>query len=112
MRDVVVAGAGLHRYGIFPDKTSIDLGTVAIQRALDDAGCRWTDIEAVFSATTIWRHPGTGGFARVLRLSFPRSKRYRQVQGSEAYPGLATRSGLLHRPGAAGELACSVARAA
>ena len=72
MRDVVVAGAGLHRYGVFPDKTSIDLGTVAIQRALDDAGCRWTDIEAVYCGTVrlgmsaghnICRHMGMTGLA-------------------------------------------------
>jgi acetyl-CoA acetyltransferase len=72
MRDVVVAGAGLHRYGVFPDKTSIDLGTVAIQRALDDAGCRWTDIEAVYCGTVrlgmsaghkICQHMGTTGLA-------------------------------------------------
>jgi hypothetical protein len=48
MRDVVVAGVGLHRYGVFPEKTSMALGTVAIQRALDDAACQWTDIEAVY----------------------------------------------------------------
>jgi acetyl-CoA acetyltransferase len=72
MRDVVVAGAGLHRYGVFLDKTSIDLGTVAIQRALDDAGCQWTDIEAVYCGTmrlgmsaghNICRHMGTTGLA-------------------------------------------------
>jgi acetyl-CoA acetyltransferase len=72
MRDVVVAGAGLHRYGVFPDKTPIDLGTVAIQRALDDADCRWTDIEAVYCGTVrlgmsaghkICQHMGTTGLA-------------------------------------------------
>ena len=72
MRDVVVAGAGLHRYGVFSDKTSIDLGTVAIQRALDDAGCQWTDVEAVYCGTVrlgmsaghnICRHMGTTGLA-------------------------------------------------
>jgi acetyl-CoA acetyltransferase len=72
MRDVVVAGAGLYRYGVFPDKTSTDLGTVAIQRAPDDAGCRWTDIEAVYCGTVrlgmsaghkICQHMGTTGLA-------------------------------------------------
>lgn len=48
MREVVVVGAGLHRYGVFPDKSAIALGTAAIQRALDDAGCQWTDIDAVY----------------------------------------------------------------
>jgi len=77
MRDVVVAGAGLHRYGVFPDKTSVDLGTVAIQRALDDAGCGWTDIEAVYCGTVrlgmsaghkICRHMGTTGLGQIAEI--------------------------------------------
>ena len=72
MREVVVIGAGLHRYGVFPDKSAIALGTVAIQRALDDAGCQWSDIDAVYCGTvrlgmsaghTICRHMGTTGLA-------------------------------------------------
>ena len=72
MRDVVVAGAGLYRYGVFPDKTSIALGTAAIQRALNSASCRWTDIEAVYCGTVrlgmfaghnICQHMGMTGLA-------------------------------------------------
>lgn len=72
MREVVVVGAGLHRYGVFPDKSAIALGTVAIQRALDDAGCQWSDMDAVYCGTvrlgmsaghTICRHMGTTGLA-------------------------------------------------
>ena len=72
MRDVVVVGAGLHRYGVFPDKNAVALGTVAIRRALDDAGCQWTDIDAVYCGTVrlgmsaghnICRHMGTTGLA-------------------------------------------------
>ncbi len=51
MRDVVVIGAGLHRYGIFPEKTSIDMGTEAISLALRDAGMAWEDIEAAYCGT-------------------------------------------------------------
>ena len=72
MREVVVVGAGLHRYGVFPDKNSLELGTVAIRRALDDASCQWTDIEAVYCGTVrlgmsaghnICRRMGTTGLA-------------------------------------------------
>lgn len=72
MREVVVAGAGLHRYGVFPDQSASALGTVAIRHALDDAGCQWTDIEAVYCGTvrlgmsaghTICRHMGFTGLA-------------------------------------------------
>jgi 3-oxoacyl-[acyl-carrier-protein] synthase III len=51
MRQVVVVGAWLHRYGVFPEKHAIELGTVAVQRALNDAGCLWTDIDAVYCGT-------------------------------------------------------------
>lgn len=72
MRQVVVLGAGLHRYGVFPEKNSLDLGTVAIQGALQDAGCQWHDIEAVYCGTVrlgmsaghnICRQMGTTGLA-------------------------------------------------
>ncbi|MDH3598297.1 MAG: thiolase family protein, partial [Candidatus Tectomicrobia bacterium] len=51
MREVVMLGAGLHRYGVFPGKTYIDLGVTAIQGALQDAGCGWEDIDAVYCGT-------------------------------------------------------------
>ncbi len=51
MREVVVIGAGLHRYGVFLDKTYLDLGVTAIERALEDAGCAWEDIDAVYCGT-------------------------------------------------------------
>ena len=37
MRDVVVVGAGLHRYGVFPDKNSLALGTAAIHKGAGGA---------------------------------------------------------------------------
>jgi len=51
VRDVVVIGAGLHRYGVFPDKSISDLGTEAIQNALKDAHMEWKDIEAAYCGT-------------------------------------------------------------
>lgn len=51
MRDVVVVGAGLHRYGAFSDKSITALGTEAIQNALKDANMEWDDIEAAYCGT-------------------------------------------------------------
>lgn len=51
MREVVVLGAGLHRYGVFPEKTLVDLGTEAIKMALQDARVEWKDIEAAYCGT-------------------------------------------------------------
>ncbi|WP_179137342.1 thiolase family protein [Candidatus Entotheonella palauensis] len=51
MREVVMAGAGLRRYGVFPDKNYVDMGVEAIRGALQDAGCEWPDIDAVYCGT-------------------------------------------------------------
>ena len=51
MREVVVIGAGLHRYGIFPDESMTDFGTEAIKNALRDAHMEWKDIEEAYCGT-------------------------------------------------------------
>jgi acetyl-CoA acetyltransferase len=51
VRDVAVIGAGLHRYGVFPEKTISSLGTEAITNALKDANMEWKDIEAAYCGT-------------------------------------------------------------
>ncbi len=51
MREVVMAGAGLHRCGVFPDKNYMEMGVEAIRGALQDAGCEWADIDAVYCGT-------------------------------------------------------------
>jgi len=48
MREVVVLGAGLHRFGRFPDKSSQDMGREAIKNALDDSGVPFPDIEVAY----------------------------------------------------------------
>jgi acetyl-CoA acetyltransferase len=48
MRDVVVLGAGLHRFGRFPEKSLPELGRVAIENALQDAGMPFRDIEVAY----------------------------------------------------------------
>jgi acetyl-CoA acetyltransferase len=48
MRDVVVLGAGLHRFGRFPDKSLEDLGREAISNALGDAGVPFKEIEVAY----------------------------------------------------------------
>ncbi len=48
MRDVVVLGAGLHRFGRFPEKSLQAMGREAIKNALDDAGVPFKDIEVAY----------------------------------------------------------------
>jgi len=52
MREVVVLGAGLHRYGVFPEKDFVSMGVEACQRAFEDAEIRWQNVEAGYCAST------------------------------------------------------------
>src|SRR3954454_18980098 len=48
---VAIIGVGLHPFGRFKDMTAIDMGAVAIRRALADAGVEWRDIEFAFAGS-------------------------------------------------------------
>lgn len=63
MRDVVVLGAGLHRFGRFPDKSLQDLGREAIKNALDDSGVPFKDIEVAYVGRVL---AGMGAGLRVV----------------------------------------------
>lgn len=52
MREVVVIGAGLHRYGVYPDKSIVEMGAQAITGALQDANMKWEEIETAYCGTT------------------------------------------------------------
>ncbi len=45
VREVVVLGAGMYRYGIYPDIPFTAMGSQAVQNALKDAGMDWQDVE-------------------------------------------------------------------
>lgn len=51
MRDVVLLGAGMHRYGVFPEKSVTSMGVEAIRNALRDANMSWDDIETAYCGT-------------------------------------------------------------
>ncbi|MQA07160.1 MAG: thiolase family protein [Pseudonocardiaceae bacterium] len=53
MEDVEVVGAGMHRFGRFPELSLKDLGRVATVRALDDAGLSLRDVQAVYSGNSL-----------------------------------------------------------
>ena len=54
MRDVVVAGVGLHPWGKFPDKSWVEMGTEVAIGAVGDAGLRWRDVEAMVAGAMQW----------------------------------------------------------
>lgn len=48
MEDVVVMGVGLHPFGKWPDKSTVELAEVAISAALKDSGIPFKDIQAAY----------------------------------------------------------------
>src|SRR3954466_15745101 len=51
MDDVAIVGVGLHPFGRFGDTTGIEMGAIAIRRALADAGVAWRDIQFAFAGS-------------------------------------------------------------
>jgi acetyl-CoA C-acetyltransferase len=49
--DVAIVGVGLHPFGRFAGVSGIEMGAVAIRRALADAGVEWRDIEFAFAGS-------------------------------------------------------------
>nr|HID59949.1 thiolase family protein [Desulfobacterales bacterium] len=64
MRDVVVAGIGLTRWGVYPDQEWYDFGSEAIFRALKDAEMEWKDVQAAFCGSV---YQGTGSGHQAIR---------------------------------------------
>ncbi len=69
MREVVVAGIGMCRFGRYdgekdhPYKTFYELGREAVVNAWKDAGIKWKDLQAVFSGSC---YQGVGSGHKVL----------------------------------------------
>jgi acetyl-CoA C-acetyltransferase len=49
--DVAIIGVGLHPFGRFDGVTGIDMGAVAIRRALADAGIEWKQVQFAFGGS-------------------------------------------------------------
>ncbi len=49
--DVAIVGVGLHPFGRFSGVSGIEMGAVAIRRALADAGVEWRDIQFAFAGS-------------------------------------------------------------
>jgi len=49
--DVAIVGIGLHPFGRFPGASGIEMGAVAIRRALADAGAEWRDVQFAFGGS-------------------------------------------------------------
>jgi acetyl-CoA acetyltransferase len=59
-RQVAIVGMGLHPWGVWPDKSMAELGTFAIQKALDDAGLNWRQVDAMVAGAYLWMSQQAG----------------------------------------------------
>lgn len=89
-RPVYVIGIGLHRYQPLSDKTYVELGLAAIREALSDAGIAFSQVESVYTGTTLLgmapsramlRHLGASGLpiAQIENASASGSTAVRQA---------------------------------
>ena len=67
MREVAVIGAGIHPWGKFPNKSFVELGTVAARNALESARVEWKDIQSAVAGCWVWG--GTDGLNAGPRLA-------------------------------------------
>lgn len=65
MSEVVIIGGGLHKFGRFPDKTFVDLGSEAAVQSLEEAGVEWRNIQVAIYSHVFDQMPSPG--ERVLR---------------------------------------------
>jgi acetyl-CoA acetyltransferase len=49
--DVAIIGVGLHPFGRFGETTAIEMGAIAIRRALADAGVEWREIQFAYGGS-------------------------------------------------------------
>ena len=60
MRDVAIVGAHMLKFGRYPDKDVVRLGSEAVLGALKDAGCTIKDIEVLVSGNLYQSNAGIG----------------------------------------------------
>jgi acetyl-CoA C-acetyltransferase len=49
--DIAIIGVGLHPFGRYEDRSALEMGAVAIHRALKDAGVDWTQVQSLYAGS-------------------------------------------------------------
>ena len=101
MREVAIIGAGIHKFGRFPNETYIEIGQAAVRDALRDAGISWKDIQtAVVSEQYL---PSTTG-PRILKPFGATGIPIMDMESACASGGSTLRQAILAKPRWHGEL--------
>lgn len=49
--EIAIIGVGLHPFGRYDDRSALEMGAVAISRALRDAGVQWSDVGSLYAGS-------------------------------------------------------------
>jgi acetyl-CoA C-acetyltransferase len=49
--EIAIIGVGLHPFGRYDDRSALEMGAVAINRALRDAGVQWSDVGGLYAGS-------------------------------------------------------------
>jgi acetyl-CoA acetyltransferase len=49
--DIAIIGVGIHPFGRYADRSALEMGAVAIGRALKDAGVHWSDVGSLYAGS-------------------------------------------------------------
>nr|PZN21787.1 MAG: acetyl-CoA acetyltransferase [Mycolicibacterium hassiacum] len=49
--DIAIIGVGIHNFGRYADRSALEMGAVAISRALRDAGVDWSDVGSLYAGS-------------------------------------------------------------
>jgi len=49
--DIAIIGVGLHPFGRYEDRSALEMGAVAISRALRDAGVGFSDVDSLYAGS-------------------------------------------------------------
>jgi len=49
--DIAIIGVGLHPFGRYDDRSALEMGAVAIRRALRDAGAEWDSVQSLYAGS-------------------------------------------------------------
>jgi acetyl-CoA acetyltransferase len=49
--DIAIIGVGIHPFGRYADRSALEMGAVAIGRALKDAGVQWSDVGSLYAGS-------------------------------------------------------------
>jgi acetyl-CoA C-acetyltransferase len=57
--NVAIIGIGLHPFGRHPGVSAMEMGVIAVKRALVDAGLAWSDVQMAYGGSLSVMHPDT-----------------------------------------------------